>query len=133
MDLKSYVLGYAEGEKAGGIGGTTNYLMLDNKPQINGVELSGNMSGAELGLAYSAAFAQNEWAENGEVYVISVPAATHKCGKNPCVDVYALNGTDYIKFYGYPANGWTVSVNAEGDVSLSVNADGRFAGKIVIR
>lgn len=31
-------------------GGTTNYLDLENKPSINGVELSGNKTGEELGL-----------------------------------------------------------------------------------
>lgn len=33
-----------------GSGGTTNYNDLENKPQINGVELSGNKSGNDVGL-----------------------------------------------------------------------------------
>lgn len=33
-----------------GSGGTTNYNDLENKPQINGVELSGNKSGSDVGL-----------------------------------------------------------------------------------
>lgn len=37
-----------KGEK--GDNGTTNYSELENKPQINGVELSGNKTGEELGL-----------------------------------------------------------------------------------
>lgn len=36
--------------KAGGGGGTSNYGDLTNKPQINGVELSGNKSTDELGI-----------------------------------------------------------------------------------
>lgn len=39
-------LGIPEGET----GGTTNYNDLENKPQINGVELSGNKSGNDIGL-----------------------------------------------------------------------------------
>lgn len=39
-------LGIPEGET----GGTTNYNDLENKPQINGVELSGNKSGNDVGL-----------------------------------------------------------------------------------
>lgn len=41
-------LGIPEGEQ--GSGGTTNYNELENKPQINGVELSGNKSGNDVGL-----------------------------------------------------------------------------------
>lgn len=36
-----------------GSGGTTNYNDLENKPQINGVELSGNKSGSDVGLVNS--------------------------------------------------------------------------------
>lgn len=39
------------GWKAGGGGGSTDYLDLDNKPSINNVELSGNKTASELGLA----------------------------------------------------------------------------------
>lgn len=35
----------------GGGGGTTNYNALNNKPQINNVELSGNKTASDLGLA----------------------------------------------------------------------------------
>lgn len=35
----------------GGTGGTTDYNALNNKPQINGFELKGNKSAADLGLA----------------------------------------------------------------------------------
>lgn len=34
----------------GGEGGTTNYNQLSNRPQINGVTLTGNKTGAQLGL-----------------------------------------------------------------------------------
>lgn len=37
-------------EAGGGGGGTTNYNLLQNKPQINDHTLSGNMSAEDLGL-----------------------------------------------------------------------------------
>ena len=36
----------------GGGGGTTNYNLLNNKPSINGIELEGNKSTAQLGISY---------------------------------------------------------------------------------
>ena len=38
-------------KKGGGGGGTSNYNQLSNKPQINSVELSGNKSLHDLGIA----------------------------------------------------------------------------------
>lgn len=38
-------------EESGGGSGTTNYNELDNKPEINGHELSGNQTSSQLGLA----------------------------------------------------------------------------------
>ena len=46
LDLPSYLLG----KKKGGGGGTSDYSQLTNKPSINGVTLSGNKTGADLGL-----------------------------------------------------------------------------------
>lgn len=43
---KGYVSRHSSG--GGGGGGTTNYNELSNKPQINGVELSGNKTSEEL-------------------------------------------------------------------------------------
>lgn len=37
----------------GGGGGTTNYNLLQNKPQINGVTLTGNKTAEDLGLEQS--------------------------------------------------------------------------------
>lgn len=41
----------AAGGGGGGGGGTTNYDLLTNKPQINGVTLQGNKTLAQLGIA----------------------------------------------------------------------------------
>lgn len=43
-------MNFFQAEK-GGSGGVNNYPDLSNKPQINGVELSGNQTAAQLGLA----------------------------------------------------------------------------------
>ena len=43
-----------KGESGGGGGGTSNYNDLSNKPQIQGVTLSGNKTAEDLGLALSA-------------------------------------------------------------------------------
>lgn len=48
--LKSTDKWYLKESGSGGTGGTSNYNELKNKPQINGVELDGNVSGDSLGL-----------------------------------------------------------------------------------
>lgn len=45
------LLGLIKKNGGGGGGGTTNYNSLSNKPQINSVELSGNKSLSDLGIA----------------------------------------------------------------------------------
>ena len=40
-------------------GGTTDYELLDNKPQINGIELNGNLTAEELSLVDKATFDNN--------------------------------------------------------------------------
>ena len=45
------LLGLIKANGGGGGGGTTNYNLLENKPQINSVELSGNKSLSDLGIA----------------------------------------------------------------------------------
>jgi len=49
---KDFDFGWKTG--GGGGGGTSDYLDLDNKPSINNVELLGNKTAAELGLAAAA-------------------------------------------------------------------------------
>lgn len=45
------LLGLIKANAGGGGGGTTNYNLLENKPQIAGTELQGNKSLADLGIA----------------------------------------------------------------------------------
>ena len=48
--IEALLLEVKEVIEAGGGGGTTNYNSLTNKPQINGEELKGDLSGAALKL-----------------------------------------------------------------------------------
>ena len=57
-DLDERVTALEEG--GGGGGGTSNYNQLSNKPQINGVTLSGNKSTADLGITENV---QADWSE----------------------------------------------------------------------
>lgn len=46
-------------------GGTSDYLMLSNKPRINGVELIGNLTAEDLGLNYRIKYGTKAyWGEN---------------------------------------------------------------------
>lgn len=53
IDQETYAaaVAYANAHGGGGGGGTTNYNLLDNRPQIEGVTLSGNKSASDLNLA----------------------------------------------------------------------------------
>ena len=52
IDQETYAaaVAYTNAHGGGGGGGTTNYNLLENRPQIEGVTLSGNKSAADLGL-----------------------------------------------------------------------------------
>ena len=47
-------------DQSGGGGGTTNYNSLENKPQIQGITLTGNKTASDLGLALSAELAEKQ-------------------------------------------------------------------------
>ena len=67
--------------------GTMDYDALSNKPTLNGVELSGDMTAAQLGLTSAAVYEHAQ----------TTPAATwniqHNLGKK-YVDVLILDGSD---------------------------------------
>lgn len=51
--------------KTGGTGGTTDYTKLNNKPQINGHELTGNKTGTQLGIVAEVLAALPTWNGGG--------------------------------------------------------------------
>ena len=81
------------------------------------------------GNQYSTTFTTSTWSSSS----ITVSASTHGCGTAPLVQVQKLNGTNYELYYGYPSTGWTVSIDASGNITLSVPSGREFAGRMVIR
>lgn len=59
----------------------------------------------------------------------SVFASEHGKGASPLVDVWRLNGTSYIKSEGYPSDGWLMTTDEIGNITLSGQA---FAGKVIV-
>ena len=76
MDIHDIALavGIVKGS-GGGSGGTTDYTDLTNKPQINGVTLSGNKTTAALGITETWIGTQAQYVSNppatGQPYIIT--------------------------------------------------------------
>lgn len=94
---KDFDFGWKTG--GGGGGGTSDYLDLDNKPRINNVELAGNKTAAELGLAAAS-----------DIPAVPVQSVN---GKTGAVELTASDLGAYVK----PAAGIP-----ETDLSSSVQA-----------
>lgn len=67
---------YLAVKNGGGGGGTANYNVLDNKPQINGVTLQGNKTTQELGITASGAEVYDDYED--AVTAINAWAADHR-------------------------------------------------------
>lgn len=81
---------------------------------------------------YSLAFTTADWvADVPSGYYLEVSASSHKCGADFVADVYQEKGASYIKMYGYPSEGWTLFVDASGNINLV--SETPFSGKLVIR
>ena len=63
--VEAYLNKIVENGTGGGGGGTTNYNVLENKPQINSHELSGNKSSSDLGLQPTLTTAQQAAVDSG--------------------------------------------------------------------
>ena len=61
---------------------------------------------------------------------LSIPAAEHGCGETPWADIYFLSGSDYIKTYSYPSEGYKVTISATGDITINFSASS--TGRVVI-
>lgn len=94
---KDFDFGWKTG--GGGGGGTSDYLDLDNKPSINNVELTGNKTSADLGLASAS-----------DIPVVPVQSVN---GKTGAVELTASDVGAYVK----PATGIP-----ETDLSSAVQA-----------
>lgn len=65
--------------------GTTDYEELENRPSINGVELIGNKTSAELGI--------DQTYIHNQTIASDIWRITHDLGKFPSVDVVDSGGT----------------------------------------
>ena len=63
---------------------------------------------------------------------LSIPASEHGQGTQPAADVWRLDGTSYTKREGYPSDGWSLTVDASGNLTLSTGAGSAFAGRIIV-
>lgn len=142
-------------DQTGGGGGTTNYNNLANKPQIEGVTLSGNKTAAELGLARAsdvptktsdltndsgfvnaseaaaAAPVQSVNGLSGSVY-ITVPSASSAL---PQMDGVASAGTNFSQFargdHRHPTDNSRASASAVLQAAvMTVSANGTITGTI---
>lgn len=85
---------------SGGSGGSSNYNDLENRPMINGFELSGNKTGSELGLIDSAS---ESWQSvNGEFGCFNTFDLSGKEGGN--VQLYASPNDISVATSGIPLN-----------------------------
>lgn len=80
---------------------------------------------------FSMTFAVSDWVQSGTIYTVSLSASTHKCGANPMTQVLVKNATNYEDYRGYPSTGWKVSIDANGNITLTTGTP--FDGKLVVR
>ena len=93
-------------KNGGGAGGTTNYEDLTNKPQVNGVTLSGNKTSADLGITTLTPF-PSTWPTTGKFE--DLLAAIR-------VDTIAVKGASFlgeVTFDDLPANLGNAEIKVE--------------------
>ena len=103
LTIPSIVAGSKNG---GGVGGTTNYEDLTNKPQVNGIVLSGNKTSADLGITTLTPF-PSTWPTTGRFE--DLLAAIR-------VDTIAVKGASFlgeVTFDDLPANLGNAEIKVE--------------------
>lgn len=102
--------------------GTTNYIELENKPSINGVELIGNKTSEELQINQMNEFDGSKTSSSNWVMLADMPLGVFK----------VINGTLYIKNaanYKFAlSNGaiGTININSSGEHQLSAQLGSSF-------
>lgn len=83
---------------------------------------------------YSLTFNETtDWTASGSDYVISVLESVHQHGADATIQVRQSDGNGgYTYGVGNPTDGYTISVNSDGDITLTASSTGRFAGKLVV-
>ena len=110
---------YLEEHGGGGGGGTTNYNLLTNKPQINGVTLSGDKSASDLGLdAVATTDSKGLVKPDGSTITIDSDGTIHAIGgggeggttdynalsNKPQINGVALSGNKSLNDIGVPTS-----------------------------
>lgn len=72
------------------------------------------------------------WTQSGSGYTISVTAAEHLHGADASAAVWRKNGANYEIGTGTPTEGYNLIINSDGDMTISVGENGRFAGKLTV-
>ena len=128
---------------AGSQGGTTDYAQLTNKPSINGIELNGNKTSAEIKVASDVAISNVSYEgstgiltftrENGEEFTIDLPLELLiKSGRYDEAtksiilvlangDTISINVEDLISVYG--SDGTTIEMYVQDGVNTFKIAD----------
>ena len=112
-ELSILTLGAAKSAGGGGGGGTSNYNDLSNKPQINGNTLSGNKTGANLGLVDAVSgkgLSTNDYSNTDKAIVDGVTSAlAGKADKSELPDVATASDVGLVK-----PDGSSITVDANG-------------------
>lgn len=76
--------------------------------------------------------ASEDWSASGSGYAITVAQTQHLHGADASAIVWRKNGTSYEIGTGTPTEGYNLVINSSGDMTISVEANGRFAGKLTV-
>lgn len=102
----------------GNDGGTDKWILID-AGATDPYELTFNASGS--------------WTQSGTKYTITVAAADHLHGTTGNITIWRQkSGGNYEIGTGAPSDGYILSIDGSGNVTITVDSNGRFAGKIVI-
>ena len=106
----------------------SDYPTLSDVQDLINATLTAVGSGA---VKYAMAFDAETWLGEEPPHIITVPATVHGCGAELFVRLYRKQGDDtHTDSYGAPTQGYTIKINAAGDVTVTAQA--AFDGRIII-
>lgn len=126
--IEALLLEVKEVIEAGGGGGTTNYNSLTNKPQINGEELKGDLSGAALKLLTISNTMPAAVADLEGQQLLYVGATTEDYTKGLIYECQEVTPSTSPKTYHWAA---ISAVSIEIDAALSTTSENPVQNKVV--
>lgn len=107
-------------KKPGGGGGTSDYSQLENKPQINGVTLTGNKSASDLSLASA-----NDLAGKTNTSVVGTVESSATASKAYAANAYLVLGGVLYRVTSDIASGGTIVTSGAGQnvVATTITAE----------